>query len=530
MLILLALILALTPAAGLSQTHPVSPVPDIALGFGPFSMVPVSMGTPVFAMGDSLWAQSYYNSSAYSISVNSPNGTVVISTLGPGNLINLHTFSTGDRAGTWTLGIYDYETSTTSQLSFLYVNASEVLTPGYVGANVTRNSLYLEYMLPSTAAYDIQACTMGASAGPTTDLLVPGSAGGLVELSLNGSTAVVAAPTVRAPLPAWFELYTPRYYMNGTVVLSDEALAAQSGVLSIGGQLGSVPIRLSNDLNLRVGRYDLRSYVRGPSGLVSFDTPYLKVNDTRWLSLAGCTQLSDVTSSTFVMTTNLDDSNSTWPREVYTMYAANGLDSFSVSKVQAGPARIDILGPGPSQKVSRVNATLTGAGVQGWASYNSSVYILGDSFPLVVSLQVSFAGVTSRTFNITIDEPYSHIPLRTSVGQLLVQTTVNGTPLANDTIYVSTPGSRPTAFKTGGTGNFALTLPPGQYNVTSTYGGSTVTDILSVQAGSKTNSTLELGSQDLLPILLVFGAILIAAAGLNLLVWQGYRKRKATFR
>jgi hypothetical protein len=518
----------LTPAAAFSQSRHASPAQTIGLGFGPTSIEPASAGVPVFTAGDELWAQSFYNTTTVGVFLMSPRGnfTPTVS-LEPGNLADLYTFSAKDPTGMWTLYVSSFYSSFMETFRISVVNQSSVLEPTLATAGVVRNDLQLQYSLPPSAAYDIQACTAGTTMGPSTSFVLPSSVGGSMAVTLSGDTAVLAAPSARVPFVAWLELYAPRSYTNGTTLVSEQVMASQSGTLTLSNSTGPVTAELTNEMNMRVGRYDLRAFVRGPTGLVSFETPYLMETGPEWVSLGGCTQLADVASNPFTLTTSLDGPNSTWPRRMYLMYTVDGVDSFTLSQVPATAARIDVkttLGLG----LSGATMTLGGPGVKSWDAFGSSIYLVGNSFPLAAKVGIDFQGVASESFNVTVPSPSSYTSLRVDAGILNIQTTVRGTPLGNVALYVSEVGSSPASFTSGINASKSVMLPPGEYNVTAAFSGKSVSEQAQVVSGRTASLTLDSNPPQPPFLLYALAVVLVAGVAINYYAWRAYLVRKST--
>jgi hypothetical protein len=279
-------------------------------------------------------------------------------------------------------------------------------------------------------------------------------------------------------------------------------------------------------LNLRAGRYDLRSYIRTASGLFLFEASYLRADDGQWVSLQDCTELTGVNSGSFVMKSDLAKSPSTWPRSIMLMYTADGIDGSTSSGVTAQAARVDLLPYSPG-RASGVGATVTGAGLKSWSTVNGSAYLLGEEFPLRAQFEVQYEGMASGSFNLTIGAPYSAYPLNAPDGELVLGTTLNGAPVSNATIDLLGRGNTPVPFQTDGVGNLSLILPPGDYNLTATYGGHSAFEPVEVFANSTSSALLDFGTSAPSPVLILLGAVGVAVGGVNVLVWTGYvRKRR----
>lgn len=531
--ILLALLLLLPPAATVAHGLSGPLVPNLALGFGPQSMEPVSFGVPVYTIGDEIWVQSFNNSATLLVTLSEPSsvGGFAVQTqilfLVPGSLVNLYTLKPGDPLGNWSLSVFDNTGGPTLTVG-LRVAAAASLAPTYRDANVTGSGVSLGYLLPVTSAYNVQECTIGASASSTASFQLPGDIGGSLSVSLNGGTATASDPNTAITFTGWLELYAARAFQNGVTLVSEQTLAANSeGLVSINATTSVNRIPLIPDLNMRPGRYDLRAYVRGPSGLTSYDAPYLLVNGTTWISLRGCTQLASVGSQEFSMTTDLSGSNSTWPRELFTMYTMGGVEGVTASRVPVSEVRIDVKNNATSGRLAGVEMSAQGAGVHSWSSYNSGIYLIGTGYPLTVNVTLDFGGVATESFGVNVTAPFQHVNLRVEAGTLVVRTTAGGGPLANATVGVSPAGSaRQAVFTADSGGNVTLTLPLGEYDANASFSGRSGTGVAQVTSGGTAVLRFDLSGAGIPVAVYLLGAVLAAGLGGNILVWRTYLERR----
>ena len=516
-------VLLLTLPLPISQSAVGKLKAPIGLGFSPTTIEPVAKGIPIFTVGDSIWAESY-SSDLLTIVVNYPYGTSsFLYYLEPGGLGDLHTFAASDPAGNWSVSVFDDVTEASSYASFLLVHSNLTLTPRQVGANLTQSDLDLAYSLPPTDAYNMQACTLSAISGPKSTFTLPKSLGTTLEVSLNGSTVMVDTPGLKAPASVWTDIDATRSYLNGTTILSEESLAAQTGVATANGSKVAEP--LSQELNLRAGRYDLRLYFRSYSGLLLFEAPYLLTGEGEWISLQTCNQLLSVNSNSFEMVANIAKGPPTWPRSLLLMYSVDGIDASTQSNVSGLAARVQLLPYSPGE-VSGVGGTASGSAIAAWDSYNGSVYLIGTSFPLQARFDVRYEGITTDSFSMTLSSPYSVYDLDAPDGELMLQSALNGSPLANSTISLSFQGGPLLPFQTNGHGNLTLVLPPGDYNLTASYDNHT--SAVSMEVGPNSTSSGVLDFESLTPpvILVALAVVAVAAVGVNVLVWINTLRKK----
>lgn len=532
-LVLLVLVLLAAPASALAQSGG-STTPSIGLGYGPQSIEPADLGVPVFAQGDQIWIESFENTSSLYATLSTPGSAGGLTVpvvqgryLGPGSLIHLYTFGSSDPLGTWTLDFFSAASGLSSSIGVTLANATS-LVPTYEGGGVAGNDLKLSYSLPPTPAYDIQVCAMGASQTSSASFKLPGSIGGALDVDLAGEAAAVSAPIAVASFTGWLELYTERAYQSGGTLVSEETLAARSsGVFFLNGSTPSGVSFFTTDLNLRAGRYDLRAYVRTPSGLDSYDAPFLLLDGGSWVSLNGCTQLTGVSSGTFILTTNLDNPNATWPRLLYTMYTAEGVDGVTSSRIPASEARIDIRNSATAGPVPGIEIRAEGAGVQSWSGFDSGVYVIGAGYPLHVRVTLGFEGVVSESFNVTVLGPFEHVSMAVDAGTLVVHTSANGKPLANATVVVSPGTGGQASFVPGPEGNVTLTLPPGDYGVTASFSGRTGAGDGHVLPGGVSYVRIDLSSGGTPIVADLLAVVLIVGVGTDFLVWRAYLERRS---
>jgi hypothetical protein len=522
----LVALLLLMPAAARAQTS-VAGQPAIGLGYGPLSIQPVSVGTPIYVSGDSLWAESYLNNSATYLSL-TPPGSLQQPTqyLGPGSISRIYTFGPTDPVGIWQLEVTTFSPSSSYTINITLASPAAQVAPQFVGANVTGNTLGLQYSLPATNDYDIQACTIGSNFSSSATYTLPAGLGGEMTVALSGGDVSVSS-TASSAFSAWFELYAPRSYVEGDLVYLQQTQVAQTRVLTVIGGAGAVNGSLVYDMNQRPGRYELRSYVRTAGGLTVFDGQFLMANS--WISLSRCTEMTDLGSGPFDLASSLDATNSTWPRLLYLMYEEGGVEGFDVSGIPAAEARIDVRGVTSSDRLPGVQLVASGAGIGSWDAFDSGVYILG-TFPLQVALKVDYEGVASQTFNLTIATPYTYQLLRVPAGTLRVRTTEGGAELPNATFTISLNGSEPVNFRTDNAGNATFILPPGTYTLVGSSSGRNTEATAQVEPGGEVVETLNLGGRENLVPVYLLGGLLVAGLGLDYLVWRAYIERRATLR
>lgn len=531
LLLLLAASLILVPQVALSQTVTITYSPSIGLGYGPQSIVPVSAGIPIYTQGDSIWAESYINSSTITLILSSPKGTVTNAVyLSPESIANVYTISPSDPQGVWTLTVYQSAGSSAfSQVDIEVSNTTSLPAPTYLGAGLSVGALSIRYAMPPTPAYAVQACLLGAQASSEAVLPLPTSLGGAMDVTLNGTTVTSFSPSSRTAFESWFELYTQRTWVNGTNLVSEQVLAGETQVVTEGVAPEAVASPLATDLNLRSGRFDLRTYVRDPSGLTTYDTQYLMTNGSAWISLQECSSLTSVVSQDFDLDASLNTTTSQWPRHLLTMYAVNGIDSFTLSSVPTEEVGVVLGNSTQARALTHVGVQVSAPGVADWEAFNGSVYAIASSFPLNLSISISFENVTSETFVAQFARPFETSVLLIPTGTINLTTLTSGVRLANATVLVGAVGSRAGSIRTNSTGSALIALPPGSYNLTLTSSGGVVSRTLQLSAGQTVPVSLDSSLPGFPVLAAALALVLVASAGMNFLIWREYVKRRNSF-
>ena len=524
---LLLLTIALFPSGAEASSSYANTL--LGLGYGPLSVQPASTAVPVFAPGDSLWVQSYSNSSTITLILASPNGSVFPSVeLPPDGLVKVYSFPPSGPVGEWTLDAYIGGGLT--QVSFSVASATPVPPPTLESVGLSKGNLVLDYSIANTTAYGIQACLMGPGSGGTTTLQLPPSLASYMTVSLNGSSISAFAPQAEQPFSAWFQLYTPRTYFTSGGLVTYDTMAGQSQVLTLGASTEPTTAQLDTFLSLRNGSYDLRSYVRTPAGISSYDTSYVLVNGSAWVSLGACVQTTQVTSSSFQLSAPLNGTASSWPTSLITTYIDNGIGGFTFSKAPAPETRISLGNATQAVGLGMVKVTASGGGVVGSDVYGGNLYVVVRSYPALASVALNFENVTTVTFPVTILGPYRTESIQPSVGTVDASAVDAGAPVGNATLLVESVGSQPARLKSGEGGSVSVALPPGEYNFSMRFGGVTVSQLVQAYSGEATQVTLNAATPRFPVLLVALGAVLALGVAIDVVVWRAYILRRRALR
>jgi len=505
--------------------------PEIGLGFGPSNVQPVSYGTPIYTQGDNMWVESYYNVTIV-IELQSPNGSEVIplAAIVPGQLFDLYQFSANDTSGVWRVIVST--SAGVTDVPILLVSTDSSLVPLLVGEHLDRNELNQTFNLPSTDAYNIEACTIGESAQHLVGFGLLNGLNGTIYVTLSQQNATFTIEGLRSSISLWLELYSQySFELNGGGTASQNLMAASTQVASFSPPGGKQTALLTSLLPLRLGRFDLRVFVRTTSGLALHDFQFLRRADGSWTSLGSCTSISSVSSPVLSLATNLDSANSSWPRQLLTMYTFDGQESYTQVGLPGKEAAIHLRGFPEGTPLSGVSITASAPGLQSteWDSYNSSVYVLTNGNPITLSLNLSFSGVISRLLNVSVLGSYGSKSLSVPAGTLVASTTLQGSLFRNATMTVAAPASPPVVIKQTPPGSISLLLPPDNYTVSAAYSGGAASKSTSVTPGH--TSTVAI---DLTPASVPVVTYLLVAAGVvgviaNVIIWRQYLERRKVY-
>ena len=529
---LLCLVLLL--CAILSVVRPgiaVSP-PLIGLGYDPATVQPVSNGIPVYTVGDQMWIQSYYLNSTALVTLQNPRGEIPggLITLDPGEVSDVHNFAPGDLPGQWTLSITTSFGNFNIPITLGMTNTS--LVPRFMGSSLSDNLLNQAFALPQTSANNIQACSAGQSLGSTVIFGLQGGRNGSIDISIDGNYTRVSVSQAPYPLAVWLQLYSQySYVVGGEGMVSQNLLVSATQEFTISPPSNGVVLQWVDQMPLHYGRFDLRIYVRTTSGLSLYEAPLLRTSSGEWIALADCTSMINVSTQVFTLSTSLDASNSTWPRQLYTMYNLDGVESYSVLPVAANETAIHLTDYPFHRPLADVaiNASAPGVTEGQWDAYNSTVYLLAPSFPSTVSIGLSFGGVVSEVVNTTIPAPYWPATLSIKAGTLQASVLYQGKAVANATFSLSAPGTVPVMVRPSSLGAISIELPPGDYTVSASYQGTSTSQPVSVAVGETTSATLELNPPPFPIILYLLVGVAVATAVANILIWRQYLLRRRVY-
>jgi hypothetical protein len=476
--------------------------------------------------------QSYYNSTAL-VQLQNPRGQVQngLITLEPGQIYDAYTFGASDLPGQWTLSVTSIYGNANIPFTLGAANAS--LVPRYVGASLSENLLNQAFELPQTGAYDVQACTVGQSLGSTVIYGLGGGGNSSIDVSLGATSSRVSVSQASHPLAVWLELYSQySYAVGGGGLVSQNILVSATQEFTISPPSTAVVLQWVDRMPLHYGRFDLRIYVRGTSGLSVYEAPFLRTTSGDWIALAGCTSMINVSSEEFTLSTSLDASNTTWPRQLFTMYDLGGVESYSVTQVAANETAIHLTDYPLHIPLAGValNASAPGVTNGKWDAYGSTVYLLAPNFPSNVSIGLSFGGgVVTEVVKTTIPAPYWPVTLSIKTGTLQASALYQGKSVANATFSLSVRGGTAVVVGPNSLGTLSIELPPGNYMVSASYQGTSTSEPVDVAVGQTSSATLQLNPPPTPTLLYLLVGVAVAAASANILIWRQYLLRRKAY-
>jgi len=505
--------------------------PEIGLGFGPSDVQPISYATPIYTQGDNMWVESYYNVTIV-IELQSPSGSEVIplAAIEPGQLFDLYQFSANDTSGVWRIIVST--SGGVADVPILLVSPDSSLVPLLVGEHLDRNELNQTFNLPTTDAYNIEACTIGETVQHRVGFGLLNGLNGTVYVTLSQQNATFTVEGLRSSISLWSELYSQySFELNGGGTASQNLMAASTQVASFSPPGGNQTVLLTSLLPLRLGRFDLRVFVRTTSSLTLHDFQFLRKADGSWTSLGSCTSMASVASPVLSLATDLDSANSSWPRQLLTMYTLNGQESYTQAGLPGNEAAIHVRGFPEGAPLSGVSITASAPGLQPteWDSFNSSVYVLTNGNPITLSLNLSFSGVISRLLNVSVLGSYASKSVSVPVGTLVASTILQGSLFRNATMTVAASGSPSVVIKQNPPGSISLLLLPDNYTVSAAYSGGAVTKSISLTPGHISTVAI-----DLTPASVPIVTYLLVAAGVvgviaNIIIWRQYLERRKVY-
>ncbi len=510
--------------------------PLLGMGFSPGSVAPIADGVPIYAPGDQLWVESYYNT-AVIIEITNTNGTIIADDiLLPNSSALIYTFSFSDKGGSWELLVSAIGSAgVTSVTNFSFVGSQSV-QPSMTGYRLAGDAdLEMNFSLTAPGAYDIGACLVGSAAPSTIAVPLPSTIGsGKIGLVREGDQVITDLNgKVSVPFTFWAELHYDYSYSSGansTLITRDQVVATTSP-LDIPTSFSGATTWLQDELGLRTGRFSMWAFFQSAQGLTVYQTPILIPDSNTWLSLGGCIAAASSLAPTFSLSAPLSQPTSAWPREIYTMYELDGVEMFSATTIPIAPAAIHVTASPWNETFTNPQLSVVGSvgePVRGSSVVNSTIYLIIDQYPFEVLVGVSQSGIGT----VDVSQPFSIYNLTVGSGKVVVGTEAGGKPLSNVDIILSEGGSA-VASASSVDGEATFYVLPGNYTVAGYYGNSTSNGLVDARDGVQSDITLSFAEsgQQSTSIIITYLLACTASVGaaISFIVWvRAYRKQPTT--
>jgi hypothetical protein len=525
-----------------------SPLSVIQIGYSLSTLAPISSGVPVYATGDSIWSLDN-SSSQVSMqlsppsSVTSPGKYEQSLTLQPYTAAEFYSFnSTNDFEGQWLLNI-TYSTSPSISVPITVLNyTGNSLNPTLSSYGIERGNLMLNYTVDSTNAYDSHACLVHEPRPNALSISVPSSSGnGEIQIIPSSGKSVLLESTTgqSRSFEFWFELYYNYSYTNsgGSGVATVSYETARSTTVLISQSISQI-VPLQVLVPMRNGVFVLRAFFESSTGLsVSETKVFIDWSNLDFLNADSC-NISSSLGPEVSLDTTLNSSSTDWPNNVFFSYAVEGV-SF-VTEAQLGV----------SIGALNVNATPWDIIVHDLnISTDNALSYLSDGSLIVIGTASSFSTGTNYSVSLGNDiiqeghvvlVPGSTVALPVRLAKLQVQLARNQSPLGNSTVLIQADNYGVTvAGKTDSGGNLVFYLPSGNYTISSSFGGKTLSENVTMISGESQsialdflgNSTTTSRGNTPSPILseLVTVASVLTVVGIGMNIWIWILRRRAQY-
>jgi hypothetical protein len=524
-LLLLALLIALLPQSGpVSGAFGAATPAPLSLGFSPSSLYPVADGTPVYTVGDTIWAQSGYNYSV-PLSVISADAHVVATTLvGPDAVTALYSFTSRDTDGVWNLTLATLQGQVV--IPFHFVNlAAHPVSLGPFAYSLDRGDLQISTTASLGDSYDQEVCAAGNATGAGVTLGLPTAMGETGNLTLTPGTpfGVAATGQVNEPFSFWFELYHSYSLdvVNTNDLVTDNLTAADSQPVAFSTN-GTATTTLAWNLPVHAGRYQIRAYFENSTSLEVVQRSILILNDSSWVPLTNACPPQAVKSSEISYSANLTDGVSNWPSAFYVMYQTFGVEAVSSYSVRANVSSVNFTFPPWDLTPLSVNVSVSpSAGVLQTSQGGSSLFVLASRYPAQVDYTLDVNGESDLAQGAaTILRSYSSLTESVSLALLTVHV-LSSRNLATILDVAGPAGLNVSSTHVGVNQSATFLLPTGAYTVTGLQANSSRSARVSVEDGLADSLTLTFstvstpsagGSNEALAIVLIGAAAVGAIA------------------
>ncbi|HEV2389228.1 MAG TPA: hypothetical protein VGS04_00740 [Nitrososphaerales archaeon] len=508
--------------------------PPLSLGFGPSSLSPVSGGTPVYTVGETIWAESGYNYSlALSLAYTGPSSNasfgaaVAQLNLDPQVVTPIHTFTEADPDGIWSITLGSTEGPVVVSVRFVNLADHRPVLLGPLQYSLDGGNLSVSARANLAEFYDQEVCAASRSSGAPIEFALPRDMGELGSITLSPGTPFgISTLGVLQPISFWFELYhTYALDEGGTAnFVADTLMVAQSQPLDVTSD-GPTSTTLTWSAPLRAGRYDLRIYFQNSTSVEAFQSRVLILNESSWLSLSTACLPQQVLSSGISYSGSLKGGQSGWPRTLYYMYRTSGVEAVAAYPLRANISSVSLEASPWNASLQDVQVSVThSSGVLQTSQEGGSLFVLASQYPAQLNYSLDIGGAPGVAQGaLTAAGPYSIQTLKVTLAELTVHLPGGqGSPVALQVsgsrgvnVSRAVPGSNVTA---------SFFLPTGSYTVTASQAGESQSAHIDLTDGAAGSVALNFSAYaGLETVLAVTAAIAVVA---NILV-LAFRRRGA---
>jgi hypothetical protein len=538
---LFALLLATLPiqsgvvarAAGAAAPPSSSPFSSVALsfGFGPTSLSPVSNGIPVYTVGDTIWVESEYNSSIpLSLTTAKPADlrlapqVLAVKLLEKGVVTPVYTFASGDADGVWNATIGGLRGAVVIPVHFVNPVAHPI-SLGTLAYALQGGNMSISSQAKLGDSYDQEVCAGGSAVGAGIILGLPAAMHdqGTLTIAPGNPLRISTSGQINESFSFWFQLLHP-YSLESpsanSLVVSNLMTAESQPVTFVSP--GSVNGTLTLNMPLREGRYELRAFFQNSTSLEVVRDRIIVTSDgarTLWVSLSDACPPQPISSQNLSYPASLTTGQENWPRSLYVMYRAFGVEAVASYPLKANLSSVEFVASpwGSALKDVKVNVA-PAVGVLQTSQEGGSLFVLTSQYPVqfYYSLDIS-GGQNLAQGTVTLEGSYTDQTTNLRLAKLTVHVLSDQTsPTA---LSVTGPqGVSITSGLVGGNQSSSFLLPTGSYTVAATQGGNSQSAQVALTDGVATAVTLNFSAFLTLEVILIATAIMAAIANLSILI------------
>ncbi|MDA4126801.1 MAG: hypothetical protein OK452_06335 [Thaumarchaeota archaeon] len=497
---------------------------QVGLGYSPGTLTPIGQEIPVYASGDQMWIVSYgvpLNMELLNAS-GKPAGTIVLGHMQP---TLLHVFTNQDKPGTWVLNM----SALGSGSGFSYLGV-ELSGPGTILPQMTSvkvdsaGLLSLGFKANLGSAYDTSVCLVGRNSVETVKIPIPAGLGnGQLLLSRNGTqTTIQPNGQILSPFSFWFELHAGRSYQaTSALITRDVEEAASTPIPFSAGSTNRSVVDLSSTTSVREGRATVRAFFESSAGLQTLQSQVLIPDYSTWEWLPGCTSSVDGVGSNFTASASLKLVPELWPRAMYFMYSASGVEAYSKVPVTVLPSVVNLVAVQWGAPLTDKGLSLAEASGVTAAVGNSTIFLAASTYPVEATLRIPGPLATQP---LLIAQPFSVYTVPIPAGRIAVQSLFNGAGVSNSNVSLRLANQTIAI----GKGSPIFYVPPGSYTLFASYHGTNRSVGVVVANGTESSIVLEFGTAPSQTDNLLIGTAAIGAVASGILwlsLFRDWRKK-----